>query len=267
MCTACGCEDHQVHHDHEHAHGHHVSDHAGRRVNVQKNVLAHNDHIARHNREWLTQHGVTAINLISSPGSGKTLLLEKTLEALNGKIQCAVITGDQQTDNDARRLADKGAPVHQIETQTSCHLNAEQIANALPSVIQDDTKLLLIENIGNLVCPAAFDLGEHVKVALLSTPEGEDKPEKYPVLFASAKLVLLTKIDLADILDWDLKACQHSIQGVHPGMVMLKLSAKTGEGMAGWLDYLSPLSGHATTPFFEGNAQVRDSSFQTSSDD
>jgi len=208
---------------------------------VQQSVLAHNDHIARHNREALDTRGVLAINLISSPGSGKTLLLEKTLEALNGKIKCAVITGDQQTDNDARRLADKGAKIFQIETKTSCHLNAEQVAAALPEVLEDDTQLLFIENVGNMVCPTAFELGEHFKVALLSTPEGEDKPEKYPVLFATAKLALLTKMDLAEPLDWDLKACQRSIQSVHPGMITLKLSAKTGDGMDAWLDYLGSL--------------------------
>jgi len=232
MCTECGCGEANEHHHHDHDH---------RVVKVQQSVLAHNDHIAQHNREWLAKRGVLAINLISSPGSGKTLLLEKTLEALNGKIKCAVITGDQQTDNDARRLANKGAKIVQIETKTSCHLNAEQVAAALPSVIEDGTHLLFIENVGNMVCPTAFDLGEHFKVALLSTPEGEDKPEKYPVLFATAKLALLTKMDLAEPLGWDLKACQRSIQNVHPGMVTLKLSAKTGDGMPTWLDYLESL--------------------------
>jgi len=251
MCTECGCGgDSGHHHDHGHTHPHgHAHDHehrgadrAGYVVKVEKSVLAHNDHIALHNREWLAKRGVVAINLISSPGSGKTLLLEKTLEALNGKIKCAVITGDQQTDNDARRLSGKGAAIHQIETKTSCHLNAEQVAAALPAVIKDSTQLLFIENVGNLVCPTAFDLGEHFKVALLSTPEGEDKPEKYPVLFAIVKLVLLTKIDLAEALDWDIKACQHSIQCVHPGIMTLKLSAKTGDGMSAWLDYLGSLA-------------------------
>jgi len=244
MCTECGCGEANEHHHHDHGHSHthdHSHDHDHRVVEVQKNVLAHNDHIAQHNREWLAKRNVLAINLISSPGSGKTLLLEKTLEALNGKIKCAVITGDQQTDNDARRLADKGATIHQIETKTSCHLNADQIAAALPSVIKNGTQLLFIENVGNMVCPTAFDLGEHFKVALLSTPEGEDKPEKYPVLFATAKLALLTKMDLAEPLGWDLKACQRSIQSVHPGMVTLKLSAKTGDGMSMWLEYLESL--------------------------
>lgn len=252
MCTECGCgeanEHHHDHahthehpHDHSHDHGHHAEDHAARVVKVTRSVLAHNDHIAAHNREWLAKRGVVTINLISSPGSGKTLLLEKTLEALQGKIKCAVITGDQQTDNDARRLAGKGAKIFQIETKTSCHLNAEQVAAALPETVESGTQLLFIENVGNLVCPTSFDLGEHFKVALLSTPEGEDKPEKYPVLFATAKLALLTKMDLAEPLGWNLKACQRSIQQVHPGMVMLELSAKTGAGMPAWLNYLESL--------------------------
>lgn len=243
MCTECGCGEANEHHHHHHEPGHsHEHNHDHRVVEVQQNVLAHNTHIALHNREALDARNVIAINLISSPGSGKTLLLEKTLEALNGKIKCAVITGDQQTDNDARRLADKGAKIYQIETKTSCHLNADQIAEALPEVLEDDTQILFIENVGNMVCPTAFELGEHFKVALLSTPEGEDKPEKYPVLFATAKLALLTKMDLAEALDWDLKACQRSIQSVHPGMMTLKLSAKTGLGMEAWLDYLASLT-------------------------
>jgi hydrogenase nickel incorporation protein HypB len=242
MCTECGCgeanESHHTRHGHGPAHPH---EHDHRVVEVQQNVLAHNNHIALHNREVLAARGVTAINLISSPGSGKTLLLEKTLEALNGKIKCAVITGDLQTDRDARRLANKGAKIFQIETRTSCHLNAEQVAAALPEVLEEGTQLLFIENVGNMVCPAAFDLGEHFKVALLSTPEGEDKPEKYPVLFATAKLALLTKMDLAGPLEWDLQACRRSIQRVHPGMMTLRLSAKTEAGMDTWLDYLSSL--------------------------
>lgn len=244
MCTECGCgEANEQHHHHHYDGGHsHEHSHEPRVVSVQQDVLAHNNHIAMHNREALDARDVLAINLISSPGSGKTLLLEKTLEALNGKIKCAVITGDQQTDNDARRLAGKGAKIYQIETKTSCHLNAGQVAVALPEVLEDDTQLLFIENVGNMVCPTAFELGEHFKVALLSTPEGEDKPEKYPVLFATAKLALLTKMDLAEALDWDLKACQHSIQSVHPGMMTLKLSAKTGSGMEAWLDYLASLT-------------------------
>jgi len=188
--------------------------------------------LADQNRAWLAERGVTAINIISAPGSGKTFLPEKTLEALDGKIKCAVMTGDQQTDRDAQRLQGKGAKIHQIETISSCLLDAHQVSHAQEAVVEDDTQLLFIENVGNMVCPTAFDLGESFKLALLSTPKGEDKPIKYPVLFATAKAILLTKRDLA--------ACRKYIQQVQPGANMIELSAKTGDGITTWFDYLEP---------------------------
>lgn len=239
MCETCGCGTANEHHHHDHGNGH-VHVHT-KTVMLEEKVLAKNDMLAAQNRAWLAERGVTAINLISAPGSGKTLLLEKTLERLNGKIKCAVITGDQQTDRDAQRLAGKGAKVHQIETISSCHLDAHQIAHALPEVVEDGTKLLFIENVGNMVCPTAFDLGESFKVALLSTPEGEDKPVKYPVLFAIAKAVVLSKMDLAKTLEWDLAACRKYIQQIQPGVCTFELSAKTGDGMDAWIGYLERL--------------------------
>ena len=212
-----------------------------RTIAVERQVLARNDEIAVRNREWLTARGIIAVNLISSPGAGKTLLLERTLDRLNGRIGCAVITGDVQTDHDARRLANRGAQVSQIETRNSCHLSAAQIRDALPDVIRPDTRLLFIENVGNLVCPAAFDLGEHFKIALLSATEGEDKPAKYPTVFSEARVVVLTKMDLAPHLDWDLGRCRQYIRSVHPGIFVFELSAKTGEGMDAWIDYLAKL--------------------------
>jgi len=277
MCEDCGCGEiyeNEHGHDHEHPHKHehdgfsHTHDHAHphedghahshdgehkhnhdhqhdspapRIVQVAKKVLAHNDELAEQNRQWLKEKGVMAINLISSPGSGKTLLLEKTLEALGGKVKCAVIVGDQQTDNDAQRLVGKGAEICQIETENACHLNAEQVGEVLPEVVADETGLLFIENVGNLVCPAAFDLGESFKVALLSTPEGEDKAVKYPTLFADAKVVLLTKMDLVPHLDWDLKDCRQNIRRIQPGVFIFEVSAKTGIGMNAWLAYLQEL--------------------------
>ncbi len=240
MCETCGCGTaNEHHHDHEHEHGHnHVHT---KTVTLEQKVLAQNDALAEQNRTWLAARGVTAINLISAPGSGKTLLLEKTLELLNGKIKCAVITGDQQTDRDAQRLQGKGAKIHQIQTISSCHLDAHQVAHALPHVIEEGTRLLFIENVGNMVCPTAFELGESFKVALLSTPEGEDKPIKYPVLFAISKVILLTKMDLADTLGWDLPACRKYIQQVQPGANVIELSAKTRDGMDAWIDYLERL--------------------------
>ena len=259
MCKDCGCGgDPHVHshdghvHSHEHPHGHdHAHPHAHpatgaaetRTVALQQKILSKNDEQAEKNRAWLKAHGVVAVNLISSPGSGKTYLLERTLEGLLGKVRCAVITGDQRTDNDARRLQGKGAPVRQIETVNSCHLDAEQVGRLLPEVASNGVKLLFIENVGNLVCPAAFDLGETFKIALLSTTEGEDKPVKYPTLFSTAPVVVLTKMDLVPHLDWDAAKCRDSLRQVCPGVFIFELSAKTGLGMEAWLDYLAKLAG------------------------
>ena len=252
MCTDCGCGEATAKHDHGHEHSHdsggshahthsHDHPHESRTVTVERNILAHNDEVAARNRVWLEERGVVTLNFISSPGSGKTLLLEKTLERLQGRVPCAVIAGDQQTDNDAQRLAGKGAPVQQIETRNSCHLDADRIEKVLPKVVGTDTKLLFIENVGNLVCPAAFDLGERFKVALLSTTEGEDKPVKYPTLFSGASVVVLTKMDLAPHLEWNLNSCRQFIQRVHPGVFTFELSAKTGDGMEEWCAYLERL--------------------------
>jgi hydrogenase nickel incorporation protein HypB len=260
MCEDCGCSqantahshehphDHHHHHgDHDHAHSHdHDHDHAhdatGRTIMLEKKILSRNDELAAQNREWLSERGVVAINLISSPGSGKTLLLERTLERLQGKLPCAVITGDQRTDNDAKRLEGKGAVVNHIETISACHLDAEQVSRLLPETVSESTKLLFIENVGNLVCPSAFDLGEHFKVALLSTTEGEDKPVKYPSLFTQAPIVVLTKMDLEPHLDWDLATCRRHLRSVRPGVFVFELSAKTGDGMDRWIDYLEGLA-------------------------
>jgi hydrogenase nickel incorporation protein HypB len=212
-------------------------------VVLERNLLSHNDELAARNRQWLAERGVVALNLISSPGSGKTLLLERTLERLRGRVRCAVITGDQRTDNDARRLAGKGAEVRQIETFNACHLDAERVGRLLPEIVTVGVKLLLIENVGNLVCPAAFDLGENFKVALLSAPEGEDKPAKYPALFAGAPVVILTKMDLVPHLEWDVRTCRGHLNRVHPGVYIFELSAKTGQGMDAWIEYLVRLVG------------------------
>ena len=263
MCKECGCGDekhehgfvhtHDGHtHSHPHPHGHdHAHEHPHehkhpaasekRTVSVQQKILSKNDEQAERNRAWLREHGVVAVNLISSPGTGKTYLLERTLEGLHGKVRCAVITGDQRTDNDARRLAGKGAEVRQIETINACHLDAEQVGRLLPEIAGDGVKLLFIENVGNLVCPSAFDLGENFKIALLSTTEGEDKPVKYPTLFSSAPVAVLTKMDLVPHLEWNAAACRAALRQVRPGVFIFELSAKTGQGMEAWLDYLCKL--------------------------
>ena len=234
--------------EHGHAHEHAESDGLGRarrRIELESRVLERNDREALKNREWLEAHGVVAVNLISSPGSGKTLLLERTLEMLRGAVGCAVITGDQSTDNDARRLAGKGAPVVQIETHSSCHLNAEQVGAQLERLVTEGVRLLVIENVGNLVCPAAFDLGEQHKIALLSVAEGEDKPLKYPALFHDAPVCVITKIDLLPHLEFDLGRCREAVRGVRPDVTLIELSARTGEGMDAWIDYLKRLTGRA----------------------
>ncbi len=229
-------------HEHEHTHEHKNEEAPPREVILETNILAKNDKIAEQNRELLKQKGVIAINFISSPGSGKTFLLEKTLEGLKGRVKCAVIAGDQQTDNDAKRLENKGAKVIQIETGSSCHLNAEQVAETIDAVVEEDTQLLFIENVGNLVCPAAFDLGETIKIALLSVTEGEDKPLKYPVIFHDAATSVITKKDLLQHLNVDMDKYRDSLNKVHPKANIFELSALTGEGMNEWLDYLESLT-------------------------
>lgn len=211
-------------------------------LTVEERVLAKNDLLAKENRAWFDRHGMKAINMISSPGAGKTYLLERTLELISqqamkfGKV--AILTGDLERDYDAQRLAAKGGKVKQLNTISSCHLDAAMISKELDTFVERDTQLLVIENVGNLVCPAAFDLGEHEKVALLSTTEGEDKPSKYPLLFHTASLIVITKIDLIPYLDWNLEKCVEHIRKVNPTAPILKLSAKTGEGMGAWLEYL-----------------------------
>ncbi|HBM15065.1 MAG TPA: hydrogenase accessory protein HypB [Lentisphaeria bacterium] len=240
---------HDSDHEHNHPEGHHQHDHShdnhihgdSKTVMMEKNILAKNDEYAHQNKHWLKDRGIVAVNIISSPGSGKTTLLEKTLDALKDKINCSVIVGDQSTDNDAKRLMGKCDCVYQIETKSSCHLDAKQISEILPQVVNDNTKLLFIENVGNLICPAAFELGEDFKIVLLSSTEGEDKPVKYPVIFSDASVAIITKTDLIPHLDWDIKKCRNYIRQVNPGMYIFELSSKTGEGMNSWLEYLAKL--------------------------
>lgn len=235
MCQDCGCI--AANHSHPHPHPH------GRTIALETRVMARNAALAEQNRQWLTARGIRAINLMSSPGAGKTLLLERTLDLLQGRLPCAVIVGDVQTDHDARRLRGKGARVRQIETRTACHLNADQIARLLPELLPDGSpeRLLMIENVGNLVCPAAFDLGEHLKIALLSVTEGEDKPVKYPALFHQAPVVVITKIDLVPHLDWELSRCREAIGQVRPDARILEVSATTGAGLTEWIALLEQL--------------------------
>lgn len=237
MCTTCGCPDegHDHHHDHGHDHGEHLP---GVKISIETDILAKNNRYAAGNRNLFQRNGVFALNLVSSPGSGKTTILERTLADLSPKLRCAVIEGDQQTDNDARRIAATGVPVRQINTGAGCHLDAHMVGHALEELPVDDLDILFIENVGNLVCPAPFDLGEAHKVVVLSVTEGEDKPLKYPQMFHAADVLLLNKIDLLPYLDFEVEKCLDMARLVSPAIRIFELSARTGEGMNAWYEWV-----------------------------
>ncbi len=207
-------------------------------MSVEIDILAKNNRLAEGNRRFLREKGVFALNLVSSPGSGKTTILERTLRDLSGSLRCAVIEGDQQTDNDARRIAATGVPAKQINTGAGCHLDAHMVGHAMEELPMDDLDILFIENVGNLVCPASFDLGEAHKVVVLSVTEGEDKPLKYPQMFHAADVMLLNKVDLLPYLDFDVDKCLEMARRVSPGIRIFRLSARSGEGMAEWYEWL-----------------------------
>jgi hydrogenase nickel incorporation protein HypB len=211
---------------------------ASRTVQVERDLLAKNDSIAAENRRAFADRGVFALNLVSSPGSGKTTLLVKTIGAWEGRTPVAVIEGDQQTSRDADRVREAGAPAVQINTGKGCHLDAQMVADALSRLALADDSLLLIENVGNLVCPAAFDLGEAHKVVVLSVTEGDDKPLKYPDMFHAADLIVLNKIDLLPHVEFDVAAAIDYARRVRPGIEVITLSARTGEGFTDWLAWL-----------------------------
>jgi hydrogenase nickel incorporation protein HypB len=209
-----------------------------RLVEVRKNVLKQNDLTARALREQFRAAGVYVVSLVSSPGSGKTLFLEKTLTLLGQRYRVAALVGDLATENDAIRLARSQAPVKQITTGTLCHLEAAMVENALGEWDLNDLDFLFIENVGNLVCPSSYDLGESLRLVLISVTEGEDKPLKYPTIFHSADLAVVTKMDLAQAVEFDWHSAYRNIQAVRPGMQVLKLSAKTADGMEEYLNFL-----------------------------
>jgi hydrogenase nickel incorporation protein HypB len=247
--------DHTHAHDHSHDHSHshsHDAVHYGlgpagahapgmsqsRMVKIEKDILSKNDSYANDNRGYLAEHGIFALNLVSSPGSGKTTLLVKSITALNGSLPLAVIEGDQQTDNDAARIRATGAPALQINTGKGCHLDAYMVGKAIQQLKLNDDSLLLIENVGNLVCPASFDLGEAHKVAILSVTEGEDKPLKYPDMFRAADMMLLNKCDLLPYLTFDADLAVANARRVNPDIQVIRISATSGEGMDEWLDWI-----------------------------
>jgi hydrogenase nickel incorporation protein HypB len=261
MCTTCGCgqgetkiegheHDHHHHDSHGHSHGHGViaAAHApgmskSRILSIEQDILSKNNEYAATNRRQFARQGMLVLNLVSSPGSGKTTLLTHTLNQLKDELPMAVIEGDQQTVLDAERIRATGANAIQINTGKGCHLDAHMVGHALETLSPEEKSVLFIENVGNLVCPAAFDLGEAHKVVILSVTEGEDKPLKYPDMFHAADLMILNKIDLLPHLQFDVDACIGYARRVNPGIKILQVSATSGEGMDNWLSWIKAAHG------------------------
>ena len=232
-----------------------------RLVRIEQDILGKNNRYAAANRRWFAEHAILALNLVSSPGSGKTALLTRTLEDLKGDLPAVVIEGDQQTANDAERIRATGVRALQINTGKGCHLDAHMVGHALDALTPADGSVLFIENVGNLVCPAAFDLGEAHKVVILSVTEGEDKPLKYPDMFHAADLMLLNKVDLLPYLQFDVDRCIDYARRVNPRIKVLQVSAQSGAGMADWYQWLRAtrqlaLIGHPAATAREEDAHV-----------
>jgi hydrogenase nickel incorporation protein HypB len=219
-----------------------------RLVEIRQNVLKHNDVVARELRQRFHDAGVYVVSLVSSPGSGKTAFLEKTLGLLRPGYRVAALVGDLATENDAVRLARSQVPVRQITTGTLCHLEAAMVRTALEGWDLDQLDFLFIENVGNLVCPASYDVGEDLRVVLLSVTEGEDKPLKYPTIFNTADVAVLTKMDLAEAVEFDLAAATENVERVRPGMPLLRVSSKNGAGMEEWLQFLATVRAGCVQP-------------------
>jgi hydrogenase nickel incorporation protein HypB len=250
MCATCGCgnesavitvagHEHEHHDDHDHPHDHHDDHIHTETISLEQKVLEKNDQLAERNRQWLVGHGILALNVTSSPGAGKTTLLERTIREMTADRSVAVIEGDQETLLDAERIRAAGARAVQVNTGAGCHLDADMVHRALHALGPESGSLLFIENVGNLVCPALFDLGEHSKVVVISVTEGADKPLKYPHMFAAAGLVIINKTDLLPYVDFDLEVCSSYARSVNPGVNILPLSATTGDGMQEWYDWIA----------------------------
>lgn len=254
MCKECGCglggddvkisgHSHNHGHDHDQAHGHdhhheHGHSHGSKTLDLNRSLLEKNDRLAEQNRGFFRAKKLLVLNVVSSPGSGKTTLIRETAAKLGGKLRVGVIVGDLATDNDAARLRTAGIPVVQITTGTVCHLDADMVAKAAAQMDLDKLDVLVIENVGNLVCPADYDLGEDLRVVLLSVTEGEDKPLKYPPMFHSAQVAVVTKSDMATAAGFDRKQALQNLERVSHHARIFELSAKTGDGMKAWLDFL-----------------------------
>jgi hydrogenase nickel incorporation protein HypB len=249
MCTDCGCGTNEItidgHSHHHHSHDPHIS--ASRMVRIETDILGKNNEYAARNRALFVERNILVLNLVSSPGSGKTTLLTRTLTDLKSSLPIAVIEGDQQTSNDADRILATGVPAVQINTGKGCHLDAHMVGHALGKLDLQNDSLLFIENVGNLVCPAAFDLGEAHKVAILSVTEGEDKPIKYPDMFHAADVMILNKIDLLPYLDFDVDKCIAYARRVNPTIKVIQLSATKGNGLDEWYSWLDSRRPQHTT--------------------
>ena len=258
MCGTCGCgegstttiltpeeerHNHDHHHDHPHQHSHEHGEnghhhHHHRVIEVEQNILQQNDVAAARNRGYFEAKNITALNLVSSPGSGKTTLLEKTLSGLKDQLDFYVIEGDQQTMNDANRIDALDVPVVQVNTGSGCHLEAGMIYEAVKKMNPAENAVLMIENVGNLVCPAMFDLGEKARIVIISTTEGDDKPLKYPDMFAGSQLCIINKIDLLPYLNFDVEKAKEYALRVNPNLQFFEVSATTGEGMKDWYEWI-----------------------------
>ncbi|PLX13913.1 MAG: hydrogenase accessory protein HypB [Marinilabiliales bacterium] len=255
MCGTCGCgeeenikysipgkksnehthnhdhhHDHHDHHDHSHSHSHEIQ--------LEVDVLSKNNMLAERNRGYFEALNIKALNLVSSPGSGKTSLLERTIKDIGNELKLYIVEGDQQTTNDADRIAKAGAPVIQINTGNGCHLDADMINNAVKQLKPENDSILMIENVGNLVCPSMFDLGESKRVVIISTTEGEDKPIKYPPMFETSQLCIINKIDLLPYLDFEIEKLKEYALRVNHHMEFIEVSVKSGEGLEKWYEWL-----------------------------
>ena len=257
MCGTCGCgdgnnikysipgkedKDNDLEHQHEHVHNHehgHSHDHThSHEIQLEIDVLSNNNKLAERNRGYFEALNIKVLNLVSSPGSGKTSLLERTIKEIGKEINFYIVEGDQQTTNDADRIASAGAPVIQVNTGNGCHLDAAMINTAVKQLKPENNSVLMIENVGNLVCPSMFDLGESNRVVIISTTEGEDKPIKYPPMFESSQLCIINKTDLLPYLDFDIEKLKEYAIRVNPHLELIEVSAKTGEGMDLWYEWL-----------------------------
>lgn len=249
MCDTCGCGENdnvkiykpgdEQHHSHEQGvPHHHHGEHHHREIAVEKDILTKNDLLAERNRGYFEALGVFAMNMVSSPGSGKTSVIERTIREIGGQIDFYVVEGDQQTSNDAKRIQQAGGKAIQVNTGNGCHLDANMVNNAVKQLEIQQRSVLIIENVGNLVCPSLFDLGEQKRVLIFSVTEGDDKPEKYPTIFHTSDVCIINKIDLLPYVDFDVEKAKTVAKQLNPEMVFFEVSVKTGEGMEAWYNYL-----------------------------